>query len=182
MTTEAVGMMIAVGDYKGDLKAITDVLNSLHMFECSDDREWTVYGNGTIGLHGWTNHSPSVYPWRYTLVFKDGRRYLAHEAERSVHEEWEYEDGEMDCEVYSLEQLSKLISPHLTEGALEIVAMAQEVPVSYEAGIGAYCERLVIRSNGSAEPHHYWARACKRKVWEADETENYDPNTVPRTA
>lgn len=31
MTTAAFGMMIAVGDYKGDLKAITDVLNSLHI-------------------------------------------------------------------------------------------------------------------------------------------------------
>lgn len=58
-------------------------------------------------------------------------------------EEWEDEGGDMDCEVYSLEQLSELISPHLTEGALEIVAMAQELPVAYEMGICSYYERLV---------------------------------------
>ena len=100
-------------------------------------------------------------------MFKDGRRYLNQEAEKSVCEEWEDEGGDMDCEVYSLEQLSELISPHLTEGALEIVAMAQELPVAYEMGICSYYERLVIRSNGSAERHHYWARACTREAWDS---------------
>ena len=84
-------------------------------------------------------------------------------------------------ERYTLKHISDVISPHLTRGVLELVVVAQEIPVAREMGICPYYERLVIRSNGSAERHYYWAHACTRGVMRR-ESEHYDPNTKKRAA
>lgn len=183
MTTSAFGMIIAVGDYKGDLDAIVDVLNSLEMTADDDDGPWRVFGDGTIGFNGTRNEYPTVYPSSDILVFKDGRRCLLNEADESMYDEWQEEDGTMDCERYSLEQLSNLIAPHLKKGTLELVAVAQEIPVAYKSGICAYYERLIIRSNGSAERHHYRSSSCTRDwMQKSHKSEHFEPSVRKRAA
>jgi len=174
MTTAAFGMIVATGDYKGDLDAIVDVLNSLRLTHGDDDLQWTAFGDETIGVLGCNHEYPTVYPSRYIMVFKDGRRVFAHQADDKLFDKWECENGKMDCERYNLEQLSNLISPLLKKGALELVVTAQEIPMDYGMGIAAYCERLIIRSNGSAERHHYRAAACTRDEY-VPKSECYEP-------
>ena len=63
MTTAAFGMMIAVGDYKGDLDAIVNVLNSLkNVTQPYDSGRWIVFGDDTIGYDTLLNQYPTVFP------------------------------------------------------------------------------------------------------------------------
>ena len=82
---------------------------------------------GIIGLDGVGVQYPTVFPSREIYVFGDGRRVFADELDDLVVEQWEAEeDGDLDSESYSLEELSDLISPHLTKGTIELVAVANE--------------------------------------------------------
>jgi hypothetical protein len=136
------GTIIVAGDYEGDLKAIVDSLNSLRWnFGDSDGahHEWTVEQGwfqrssgerGIIVLKG-DVPCPSLRPMGRFVVSKKGRRCLAADAD-------ELEDR---C---TLRELSALISPHLTKGTIEFVAVhASRGYISHE--------RLLIDADGHAE-------------------------------
>jgi hypothetical protein len=173
--TDAYGAIIVCGDYEGDVNAIADALNRLDWnddyfpFIASEDGEPEY-----VVLSGYGVKYPTVYPFRYIYVFKDGRRIPSDEADESAVEEWEEErkneNGDLDTERYSLKELSDLISPHLTKGTIELVAVAYDEGHRY-----AYCDRLVIRSDGSAERQNYEPDACTRTSWSNLGIEHYDP-------
>jgi hypothetical protein len=146
---DAYGTIVVCGDYEGDLNAVVSILNSLDFGDYPqfqvhrDEREGRVY------IHLSYDHVqyPTLFPRRELYVLKDGRRVFAEEADESVVLQWEAENGDFDFVEYSLGELSSLISAHLTKGTLEFVAVA------HEKCREAYHERLVIRSDGSAERH-----------------------------
>jgi hypothetical protein len=82
-------------------------------------------------------------------VLSDGRRCFANDADESFIEQWEAEKGEpgvFDFVVCTLGELSALISPYLNKGTIEFVAvLATWADVCHE--------RLLVRSDGSAEYH-----------------------------
>jgi hypothetical protein len=81
------------------------------------------------------------------LILRDGRRCFEDEASEAIIAEWEAEDGDYDLADYSLEFLSNLIASHLTKGTIEFVSVA------FERSLYAFHERIVIRTDGSAERH-----------------------------
>jgi hypothetical protein len=110
-------------------------------------------------------------------VFADGRRIFRDEADESVVEKWKTEDKwETEEVTYSLKELSDLISPHLTKGTIEFVAVANE------KNRYAYCDRLVIRSDGSAKRESYLADACDGRDSCPHGVEDYVPETKKRAA
>ena len=174
---DAYGMIIVCGDYKGDLDAIAEVLNSLKLNK--SDVQFSVYGDeGIIALDGYDILYPTVCPCREIYVFGDGREVFADASDASVVEQWEAdEDGDVDeGEEYSLEQLSGLISPLLTKGTIELVAVATEKD-RY-----AYYDRLIIRSDGSAEWHLDMSSAQRRESWNTRGSDQFDPSEKIRAA
>jgi len=168
------GKIIVCGDYEGDLKAIVDVLNSLlwneivdslNWLECTrsaGERQWTVKqsrvrelgvpGGGAnkrreiIVPNGRSN--VTLRPIGDIFVLEDGRRCFAKDADESFIEQWEADkdDGARDWDKCTLSELSALISPHLNKGTIEFVAVgASWADVRHE--------RLLVRSDGSAEYH-----------------------------
>ena len=173
---DAYGTIIVCGDYKGNLDAIADVLNSLKLN--ADDVQFSVRDDeGIIGLDGVGVQYPTVFPSREIYVFGDGRRVFADESDDSVVEQWEAEgDGDLDSESYSLEELSGLISPHLTKGTIELVAVANE------KNRYTYHDRLIIRSDGSAERHSDMSDALTRGSWSTHGSDKFDPIVKKRVA
>lgn len=173
---DAYGIIIVCGDYEGDLNAICDVLNSLDM--TNDDARFAVYENeGIIGLDSYEVQYPTLSPCRDFYVLDDGRRVFFDEADQSIIDEWEQGKCLSEGQEYTLEQLSALISPHLTKGAIEFMAVAHE-KCRY-----AYCERLVIRSDGSAERRRYHTDIhSTTEPWSHDEYEQYDPRVQKQAA
>jgi hypothetical protein len=167
--TDAYGAIVVCGDYEGNVKAIADALNRL---KWSDDAGFVASEDGRVTLDGYCVQYPTVYASRDIYVFKDGRRIFSDEADESVIEEWENEDGELDNESYSLEELSDLISPHLTKGTIELVAIGQESGCCY-----SYCGRLAIRSDRSAERQN-WADG---NLGAECSVERYDPKKKSTT-
>jgi len=168
------GKLIVCGDYEGDLKAIVDVLNSLLWTEIVDglnslewtrsagERQWTVKqsrvrelgvpgggankGREIIVPNGRSN--VTLRPIGDIFVLEDGRRCFAKDADESFIEQWEADkdDGARDWDKCTLSELSALISPHLNKGTIEFVAVhASRAYFSHE--------RLLVRSDGSAEYH-----------------------------
>jgi len=174
--SDAYGTIVVCGNYRGNLNEIADALN---LFEWNADYEkFHAYKDAhVVGLERNGIQYPTVFPERHILVLNDGRRYFADEADETTTEDWEAEGGEIDVEFYSLEQLSKVISPLLTKGTIEIVAVA------YEKSTYAYYERLVIRSDGYAERHrHNSTIFSKNEPWSTCESEYFDPRTKKRAA
>jgi hypothetical protein len=154
------GQIIVVGEYDGDLRAIVDRLNSLRWsFGCSDgeQHEWFVgveyackpdgnYEREIIKLSGDVT-CPSLRPMGRFFVLKNGQRCFADDADESFIEQWDNDHGAHEWDECTLSELSGLISPHLTKGAIEFVAArASRTDVSHE--------RLVINANGYAEWHN----------------------------
>ena len=175
---DAYGTIIVCGDYEGDLNAIVNVLNSLELnsdcvqFQVHKDKRESIYLDSRCVQY------PTLSPSRRIYVFEDGRRVSADEADEAVIQEWEDNDGDLDCdEPYTLEELSSLISPHLSKGTLELVAVATE------KNRYAYYERLVFRSDGTAEWHHHSADIDSINVpWSYSLSEHYDPKANKRAA
>ena len=67
---------------------------------------------------------PTLRPAGKIFVLKDGRRCFVDDADASIIEQWEADkdDGASDLDVYTLRELSALISPHLHKGTIEFVA------------------------------------------------------------
>jgi hypothetical protein len=173
---DAYGTFIVCGDYEGDLDAIAEVLNSLRLNQ--DDAQFSVDDDeGIIGLDSVGVQYPTVFPSRKIYVFGDGGRVFADESYDSVVEQWEAEeDGDLDSESYSLEELSDLISPHLTKGTIELVAVANE------KNRYAYYDRLIIRSDGSAERRSDMSDALTRGSWNTQGSDQFDPSVKKRVA
>ena len=91
---------------------------------------------------------PSLRPVGKIFVLKDGRRRFADDADASFIEQWEADkdDGAFDWDQCTLRELSALISPHLHKGTIEFVA------AHVSRGLVRH-ERLLVRSDGSAEWH-----------------------------
>jgi len=146
----AYGTIIVSGDYEGNAEAIANALNSLNLH--NDDVKFSAYGNH-VTLDGYGVQRPTVFPKREILVLDDGRRHFADEADESIVKEWEAGKCLNDNEEYSLEQLSSLIAPLLTQGTIELVAVA------YEKNKYAYYDRLVITCDGFVERYYNYAEA-----------------------
>ena len=95
--------------------------------------------------------------------------------ERVVEYPTAFPKRDSDAESYSLEQLSNLISPLLTKGTIELVAVGAE-KLHY-----VYYERLIIRSDGSAERHMHQSDAESRSLWNYEGSESYDPRAKKRS-
>ena len=181
------GKIMVCGDYEGNLKAIVDKLNSLRWsFESVGGREWAVeqssgHDRGAnkkrhkkrekIVLNG-DLPDPSLRPVGKIFVLKDGRRCFADAADASIIEQWEADkdDGASDWDVYTLRELSALISPHLHKGTIEFVA------VFVSRGYVRH-ERLLVRSDGCAEWHVCESRTepVSADHWTRRDMEYYDP-------
>jgi hypothetical protein len=93
-------------------------------------------------------------PHRTFLKFKDGHRIPQDEADGEQRIAWEKENGKYDFDECEPEWFSKKVSPLLTSGTLEIVAVGHEEPnESSKHTRYAYLERLLIQSNGKIEKH-----------------------------
>jgi hypothetical protein len=168
--------IIVCGDYDGDVKAIVDNLNSLVW-----DVQWAVKRSRvpeggarreTIVPKGeyevWLRPSADIF------TLSDGRRCFANDADESFIEQWEAEKGEpgvFDQVVCTLGELSALISPHLNKGTIEFVA------VRAWGGMIDH-ERLLVRSDGSAEYHWCNSRNFKYVYGGAiTDSEYYEPES-----
>lgn len=174
---DAYGTIIVCGDYEGDLNAIVNVLNWLKL--TSDRAQFQVHKDEReyIYLDSHCVQYPTLSPSRRIYVFEDGRQVSADDADEVVIQEWEDNDGDLDYgEPYTLEELSSLISPHLRKGTLELVAVANEKDTY------AFCERLVIRSDGTADWHLYYADGCSTARWRHSVSDHYDPRANKRAA
>jgi hypothetical protein len=170
------GKIMVFGDYEGNLKAIVDKLNSLRWsFESAGGREWAVEQSSAHEWGAYKNRDhkkgrghkkdrdhkkreiivlngdlpdPSLRPVGKIIVLKDGRRRFADDADASFIEQWEADkdDGAFDWDQCTLRELSALISPHLHKGTIEFVA------AHVSRGLVRH-ERLLVRSDGSAEWH-----------------------------
>jgi len=159
------GRIIVCGDYEGDLKAIVDILNLLRWsFGYSDceKHEWAVEQR-SVGKFDQPGRSerivlngnvpcPSLRPMGHFAVLKNGRRYFANDADRSIIadvsflEQWKAGGGS-DWDQCTLGELSDLISPLLTKGTIEFVA-------AHASGGYVSHERLVVSAVGYAEWHN----------------------------
>jgi hypothetical protein len=99
---DAYGTIIVCGDYEGDLDAIAELLNSFRLNE--SDVQFSVYVDTDIVLDNVVVQYPTVFLSR----------------------EIADEDGDLESESYSLEELSGVISPLLTKGTIELIAVANE--------------------------------------------------------
>lgn len=173
---DAYGTIIVCGDYEGDLDAIAEVLNSLRLNQ--DGAQFSAYDDeGIIGLDGFGVQYPTVFPSREIYLFGDGRKVFADASDASVVEQWEADkDGDLESESYSLEELSGLISPLLTKGTIELIA------VGNEKNRYAYYDRLIIRSDGSAERHSDMSDALTRGSWNTHGSDEFDPSEKRRAA
>jgi hypothetical protein len=159
------GKIIVSGDYQGDLNAIVNVLNSLQWsyYPRGEQYEWGIeqtvvydppsaHRREIIVLNGEVLY-PSLRPIGDIFVLKDGRRCFADDADKSFIAQWEADKdkGALDWSEYTLGKLSALISPHLNKGAIEFVEVRA-------AGGMIDHERLLVRSDGSAEYHNCHSR------------------------
>ena len=143
------GKVIVYGDHEGDLKAIVDNLNPLQW------EQWAVKGVRAGGARrdiivSKGDYGGTLRPIGDIFVLSDGRRCFASDADQSFIEQWEAEEGEpgvFDWDRCTLGELSALISPHLNKGAIEFVEVRT-------AGGMIDHERLLVRSDGSAEYHN----------------------------
>ena len=174
------GQIIVVGEYEGDLKAIVDRLNSLRWSFGSSDgekHEWTVeeeitdrpdgtYEREIIALSGDVT-CPSLRPMGRFFVLKNGQRCFADDADESFIEQWDNDHGAREWDECTLGELSDLISPHLTDGRIEFVAVhASRTDVSHE--------RLVFSPYGYAEWHNCDSSSrFGLDRWTRGETEDY---------
>jgi hypothetical protein len=171
---DAYGTIIVCGDYEGDLDAIAEALNSLKLN--TSDVQFSVYDDDIV-LDGIGVQYPTVFPSREIYVFGDGRKVFADASDASVVEQWEAdEDGDLESESYSLEELGGLISPVLTKGTIELVAVANE------KNRYAYYDRLIIRSDGSAERHSGMSDALTRTSWNTHGSDQFVPSEKSRAA
>ncbi len=183
------GKIIVCGDYEGDLNAIVKKLNSLQWTYSSSrvKPEWAVERSGVSRLYEWrevivlkgdVHPNASLRPIGDIFVLHDGRRRFADDADKSFIEQWEadYEAaGAMDWDDCTLSELSGLISPHLNKGTIEFVAVCDREGISRE--------RLLVRSDGSAE----WHKCCsynsfRDDQWTFEKSEYYEPKTQRGTA
>ena len=185
--SSGVGKIIVCGDYEGDLNAIVKKINSLHWTYGSSgvEPEWAVEQKcvvlrpnkerEVIVLKGEVHPNASVRPIGDILVLHDGRRCFADDADESFIEQWkaDYEAGKaMVWDKCTLSELSALISPHLNKGTIEFVA------VCADDCEGISHERLLVRSDGSAEWHE--CRSCNSfwdDQWTFGRSEYYEPKT-----
>jgi hypothetical protein len=161
--TDNFGKIMVFGDYEGDLKAIVDKLNSLRWsFESVGGCEWAVEKSNAAEKGAYKKRhkereiivlkgdlpDPSLRPVGKIFVLKDGRRCFAGDADAAIIKQWEADkdDGAFKLDVYTLRELSTLISPHLHKGTIEFVA------VFVSRGLVRH-ERLLVRSDGFAEWH-----------------------------
>jgi hypothetical protein len=176
--TDDFGKIIVAGDYEGDLKAIVDKLNSLRWsFESVGGREWAVEQSSApekrekIVLNG-DLPDATLRPVGKIFVLKDGRRCFADAADASIIEQWkaDKDDGASNWDIYTLRELSALISPYLHKGTIEFVA------VSVSRGYVRH-ERLLVRSDGCAEWHVCESRTepISADHWTRRDMEYYDP-------
>jgi hypothetical protein len=209
---DAFGKIIVVGEYEGDLKAIVAVLNSLRwgLYPDGEEHRWDIeqgvvcerpgVNRDIIVLNGDMNF-PILLPIGDILVLKDGERCFANNADESFIKQWKAEegDGTKSWDYCTLSELSALISPHLTEGAIEFVAVHASSGsygchlvrslLEMQCALGEarashgclYHERLLVRSDGSAELHK-----CHKINWTGLEgktySEYYEPSILAALA
>jgi hypothetical protein len=173
MAMDIDGSIFVCGDYKGDLKQIANALGRLtsdypghqSAFEVDRDKNRIVWNGDCCG-------GTSVYPKRHVLMLSDGHRIYADEADELAFKQWETDDGDWDCEKCDLETVSRLVSPLLTSGTIELVLFENREYFSI------LYERLVVRCDGSVEIHSDWSRVeCGTDCI----SERYDP-TAKRDA
>jgi hypothetical protein len=120
---------------------------------------------------------PSLRPVGKIFVLRDGRRCFVDDADASIIEQWEADKdgGASNWDVYTLRELSALISPHLHKGTIEFVAV-------FVLRVFVRHERLLVRSDGCAEWH-----VCESRNdfgfadhWARRDTEYYDPLVLAR--
>lgn len=142
---DAYGAIIVCGDYRGEIDKLVDVLNSL---DWTSDCAQFVRSKDSIWMREYGVQYPTVFPTRDILIFGDGRKLRFDHASAELIKEWENDPTQdISYEGCSLEEFADLIAPLMTGGTLEIVASGNE------KSRYAYFERLIIRSDGSAERH-----------------------------
>jgi hypothetical protein len=171
--TEPYGTIIVCGDYEGNTEAIANALNSLGLN--SDGVKFSA-NEEHVALENYHVPCPTVFPERDVIRFDDGRKYFFDEADKSVIEEWEKGNCGLEGEPITLETISDLISPFLTKGTIELVA------VGYTWAV--YEERLVIRCDGYVERYtNYCEAPCPSEFCEdLLNVEYYRPSTKKRAA
>jgi hypothetical protein len=145
---DAYGTITVGGDYKGDISSLVKCLNKLKFHSDADpDSTQFVEVDGRVRANELEDVPyPDAYPNRISLEFEDGRSVFLDEASDSLIDEWRGEGGDVynTEETCSPELLSRMISPWLTEGAIEFAAFA-------ECGGTLGFSRLVVRSDGFVE-------------------------------
>jgi hypothetical protein len=144
------GTIIVSGDYNGDLDKIVAALNLL---DFGNNAEF-VSQDGGIRLYKSSVECPTAFPHRTFLKFKDGGRIPEDEADNEQKIAWFRENRIYDFDECEPEWFSKKVSPLLTSGTLEIVAIGHEEPNERSDHTRyAYLERLLIHSNGTIGKH-----------------------------
>lgn len=165
-----IGSILVCGDYKGDIKQIANVLGKLigyypgnePGFEANEDESKLDWNGDCWGL-------VSIDPERHSLKLSDGRRVYADEADEMILKQWEADGGDSDCEECDLETVSRLVSPLLTSGTIELVSFTTMQCFFISHG------RLIIRSDGSVELHDIYSTSRVDEEWTQCVSERYDP-------
>ena len=168
------GKVIVCGDYEGDLKAIVDNLNSLEWERWSVKQSVRAGGARREIIVAKGDYSGTLRPIGDIFVLSDGRRCFVSDADELFIEQWEAEKGEpgvFDWDRCTLGELSALISPHLNKGAIEFVEVrAADGMIDHE--------RLLVRSDGSAEYHNCNSvNSGYCRVWTDTDSEYYEPES-----
>ena len=166
------GAVVVCGDYKGKVSAICKVLNSLI---CNLDGAEFVTEGRRILVNSNRISIPSVYFDRLEIGLADGTAVYVddHASMNKLLDD----DGEtIGGDAVPLDVLSQRISPLLTQGTIELVAVAH-------GGNGhAYFERLAIRHDGLAERERRYFNSFEQHSSSENEIERFDPNDVKEAA
>jgi hypothetical protein len=168
-----IGSILVCGDYKGDLRKIANVLGRLISYCPGDESAFQVDENESkLDWNGECWGLVTIDPERHLLKLNDNRRIYADEADELTLKQWKADRGGSDCEECDLETVSRLVSPLLTSGTIELVSFTtiQCLFISYG--------RLIIRSNGSVALHGVYSASRLDEGWTQCISDRYDPDEM----
>jgi hypothetical protein len=159
------GTLIACGNYKGNLREIIKELNwwSFNNFDDEDPLKFEIR-DGRIKPDLFATEFPCAVPVRLVVPSEHGH-WIPNENDLLTDEDM---DNRIEENV-PLEEISKKISPLLTDGTLEFVATGH-----YKTQF-VYIERLTICSDGVVKSHRQTFHSSKAADWIEESTETYDP-------
>jgi hypothetical protein len=141
------GTISVYGNYDGNTDSLVKALNDFCWHFSGESIQFRGF-QGKVSLTENKVRHPTAFPLVPQLVFADGDRVSRYCASVEMLALWEEEKRSyLDVSHLPLElkYLSAHVSPSITSGALEVIAVA-----AGERPGDSYYERLVIRSAGSA--------------------------------